>query len=250
MSGTRRSSGRTSAADPQSSHPVVADDYADPHSVRAREDHAGARRERLRGGRRHSLPTPVVIDEHGVMGEVENARASADPIRGLDRFDARQLIVARLEDSDRLVKKEPHTYGVRHCYRCDTVVEPRLSDMVRAHANARASRARGVRQGRIRILPEKWVGVYEHWMTNIRDWNICGTWWGHRVPLYCKECDPPQDVIASREISRVSALRLARRAGRGRARTWFSSWLCRCPRSAGRAATTPICAPFYPPTCS
>jgi valyl-tRNA synthetase len=58
-----------------------------------------------------------------------------------------------------------------------------------------------VRAGRVRLLPDKWVGVYEHWMTNIRDWNISRQiWWGHRVPVwYCKECDPPQNVIASRE---------------------------------------------------
>src|SRR5204863_465282 len=83
-----------------------------------------------------------------------------------DRFDARDRIVEMLQARGRLERKEVHQHNVRHCYRCDTVVEPRLSDQwfVRM-APLAAPALEGVRSGRIRLLPEKWVGVYEHSMS-------------------------------------------------------------------------------------
>ena len=232
--------------------PVIADDYADPAFgtgvVKITPAHDA---NDFEVGRRHSLPTPVVIDEHGVMGEVEDASGRVpDPIRGLDRFDARQLIVARLEDSGRLVKKEPHTHNVRHCYRCETVVEPRLSDQWFVRMQTLAHPAlEGVRQGRIRILPEKWVGVYEHWMTNIRDWNISRQlWWGHRVPVwYCHTCEPPNNVMASREdLTECPHCGSPVVQDEDVLDTWFSSWLW--PMSTlgwPRENTTDLRA-FYP----
>jgi valyl-tRNA synthetase len=184
--------------------PVIADDYADPEFgtgvVKITPAHDA---NDFEVGRRHNLPMPVVIDEHGIMNEGADARGRVpQPLQGVDRFDARDRIVEMLQTSGRLVKKETHQHNVRHCYRCDTVVEPRLSDQwfVRMQPLAEPALA-AVRSGRVRILPDKWVGVYEHWMTNIRDWNISRQiWWGHRVPVwYCKDCDPPNDVFASRD---------------------------------------------------
>ena len=124
--------------------------------------------------------------------------------------------------SGALQKVETHQHAVRHCYRCDTVVEPRLSDQwfVKMEPLARPA-LQGVRDGAIRILPERWEAVYVNWLTNIRDWNISRQlWWGHRIPVwYCEECDPPQDIIVSRDdITAVSALRRTGATGRGRAR--------------------------------
>ena len=184
--------------------PVIADDYADPEFgtgvVKITPAHDA---NDFEVGRRHNLPSPVVIDEHGIMNEGSDAAGRVPhSLRGVDRFVARDRVVEMLNTAGRLVKKEIHQHNVRHCYRCDTVVEPRLSDQwfVRMQPLAEPALA-AVRSGRVRLLPDKWVGVYEHWMTNIRDWNISRQiWWGHRVPIwYCKECDPPQDVIASRE---------------------------------------------------
>ena len=183
--------------------PVIADDYADPAFgtgvVKITPAHDA---NDFDVGRRHALPVPVVIDEHGAMNEVADAdgRVPLD-LRGLDRFEARKRVVAMLDAAGRLMQTETHQHNVRHCYRCATVVEPRLSDQwfVRMAPLAQPALA-AVRTGRVRLLPEKWVGVYEHWMTNIRDWNISRQiWWGHRVPVwYCEACDPPHDVIASR----------------------------------------------------
>jgi valyl-tRNA synthetase len=130
---------------------------------------------------------------------------------------------------NRIVKKEQHTHNVRHCYRCDTVVEPRLSDQWFVRMAPLAEPALiAVRDGRVRILPERWVGVYEHWMTNIRDWNISRQlWWGHRIPVwYCRECDPPQDVIVSREdVTECPYCSGPVEQDPDVLDTWFSSWL-------------------------
>jgi valyl-tRNA synthetase len=211
--------------------PVIADEYADPAFgtgvVKITPAHDA---NDFEVGRRHDLPMPVVIDQYGRMNEgSDGAGRVPAPLQGVDRFDARQRIVEQLDAAGRLVKKEPHVHNVRHCYRCDTVVEPRLSDQwfVRMAPLAEPALA-GVRTGRVRLLPDRWVGVYEHWLENIRDWNISRQlWWGHRVPVwYCKECDPPNNVIVSREDVDVCP-----HCG-GPAEqdedvldTWFSSWL-------------------------
>ena len=143
-------------------------------------------------GKRHGLAMPVVISPEGRMGEIVDAagRVPAE-LRGLDRFDARRRIVQQLEASGALVKVETHAHSVRHCYRCDTVVEPRLSDQwfVRMAPLAEPALA-AVKDGAVRLLPEKWEKVYINWLEGIRDWNISRQlWWGHRVPVWtCGDC--------------------------------------------------------------
>ncbi|HEY9225475.1 MAG TPA: valine--tRNA ligase, partial [Gemmatimonadaceae bacterium] len=211
--------------------PVIADAYADPAFgtgvVKITPAHDA---NDFEVGKRHALPMPVVIDEHGAMREVENAdgRVPAS-IAGLDRFDAREKIVALLKESGALQKIENHQHAVRHCYRCDTVVEPRLSDQwfVKMEPLARPA-LQGVRDGSIRVLPERWEAVYVNWLTNIRDWNISRQlWWGHRIPVwYCDECDPPQNVIASRvDLTECPYCGCPVRQDEDVLDTWFSSWL-------------------------
>ncbi len=184
--------------------PIIADDYADPEFgtgvVKITPAHDA---NDFEVGRRHDLPMPVVIDAYGIMNEDTDAAGRVpQALRGVDRFVARERVVEMLQEAGRLVKKEAHQHSVRHCYRCGTVVEPRLSDQWFVRMAPLAEPAlEAVRAGRVRLLPDKWVGVYEHWMTNIRDWNISRQiWWGHRIPVwYCKECDPPQNVSVSRD---------------------------------------------------
>src|SRR5262249_29242872 len=152
--------------------------------------------------KRNNLPMPIVIDEKGIVREVKDAdgRVPAE-LNGLDRFDARDKIVAMLQANGALQKIETHNHAVRHCYRCDTVVEPRLSEQwfVKMEPLARPA-LDALRNGTLRILPERWEAVYVNWLTNIRDWNISRQlWWGHRIPVwYCDSCPSGRNIIVSK----------------------------------------------------
>lgn len=140
-------------------------------------------------GKRHALPMPIILTPEGAIGEGTDAagRVPAQYL-GVDRFDARKRVAKELEKAGALVKSEQHQHSVRKCYRCDTVVEPRLSDQWFVKMAPLAAPAlAAVKDGRVRILPERWEAVYVNWMENIRDWNISRQiWWGHRVPVfYC-----------------------------------------------------------------
>jgi valyl-tRNA synthetase len=211
--------------------PIIADEYADPEFgtgvVKITPAHDA---NDFEVGRRHSLPAPIVIDATGTMREERDADGRVpEVLRGLDRFEARERIVALLEAEGALAKVETHQHAVRHCYRCDTVVEPRLSDQwfVKMAPLAQPALA-AVRAGAIRILPERWEAVYVNWMENIRDWNISRQlWWGHRIPVwYCDDCDPPQNVIVSRDdVARCPYCDGPVRQDEDVLDTWFSSWL-------------------------
>jgi valyl-tRNA synthetase len=210
--------------------PVIADAYADPAFgtgvVKITPAHDA---NDFEVGRRHDLAMPVIIDAHGVVRETQDASGRVPAsLAGLDRFEARAKIVAVLKQSGALVKQEPHAHAVRHCYRCDTVVEPRLSDQwfVKMEPLARPA-LQAVRDGSIRIVPERWEAVYVNWMENIRDWNISRQlWWGHRIPVwYCDDCDPP-NVFASREdLTACPKCGCPVHQDEDVLDTWFSSWL-------------------------
>jgi len=208
--------------------PVVADDYAKPEFgtgvVKITPAHDA---NDFEVGRRHGLPAPVIIDASGVVREVEDAAGRVPAaLDGLDRFDARARIVDMLRDAGRLVKVEDHQNAVRRCYRCNTVVEPRLSDQwfVRMAPLAAPALA-AVREGRTRIVPERWEGVYVHWMENIRDWNISRQlWWGHRIPVWYD--DTTGEMFVSRDdLTHSPTTGNPLRQDADVLDTWFSSWL-------------------------
>jgi valyl-tRNA synthetase len=107
----------------------------------------------------------------------------------------------------------------------------------------------GVRDGAIRILPERWEAVYVNWLTNIRDWNISRQlWWGHRIPVwYCKECDPPQDIIVSRDdLTECPYCGCPVVQDEDVLDTWFSSWLWPISTLGWPDEQSPDLAAFYP----
>ncbi|HEY4138059.1 MAG TPA: valine--tRNA ligase, partial [Casimicrobiaceae bacterium] len=211
--------------------PVIADAYADPAFgtgvVKITPAHDA---NDFEVGKRHSLAMPIIIDEHGVVREVKDADGRVPKsLAGLDRFEAREKIVEMLKAAGALVKIESHNHSVRHCYRCDTVVEPRLSDQwfVKMEPLARPA-LQAVRDGAIRVLPERWEAVYINWLTNIRDWNISRQlWWGHRIPVwYCDACESPNNIIVSRDdVAQCPQCGGAVRQDEDVLDTWFSSWL-------------------------
>ncbi|HEU4787276.1 MAG TPA: valine--tRNA ligase [Gemmatimonadaceae bacterium] len=232
--------------------PVIADAYADPTFgtgvVKITPAHDA---NDFEVGRRHSLAMPIVIDEHAVGREVKDAagRVPAE-VSGLDRDDARERVVSMLRASGALLKTEPHQHAVRHCYRCDTVVEPRLSDQWFVKMEPLAKPAlQAVRDGAIRIFPERWEAVYVNWLTGIRDWNISRQlWWGHRIPVwYCDDCDPPNNVIVSREdVTECPACKGPVHQDEDVLDTWFSSWLWPISTLGWPDEESPDVAAFYP----
>ncbi len=201
-------------------------------------------------GRRHDLATPVVMTEDGRMADEALAGKAGGrvpaPLFGLDRFEARAKIVALLRERGLVEKVETRTHAVRHCYRCHTVVEPRLSDQWFVTMEPLAAPAlEAYRAGRVRFLPERRGEEYERWLTSIRDWNISRQlWWGHRIPIwYCDRCaftgafrDDPAACPGCGGPLRQDEDVLD---------TWFSSWLW--PFSTlGWPDATPDLARFYP----
>src|SRR5216684_264142 len=134
---------------------------------------------------RHGLPSINVMNLDGTM----NAEAGA--YAGLTTLEARNRLLAELEQSGQIVKQETYTHSVGHCQRSGTVLEPLLSDQWYLAIKSLAEPAMDVvRDGRIRIIPERFAKVYFNWMENIRDWTISRQlWWGHRIPIYY--CDAP-----------------------------------------------------------
>ena len=201
-------------------------------------------------GRRHDLATPIVMTADGRMADAAldgkpGGRVPA-PFFGLDRFEARKAIVAALKDKGLLEKVETRLHAVRHCYRCHTVVEPRLSEQWFVTMEPLAAPAlEAYRRGEVRFIPERRGDEFEQWLTGIRDWNISRQlWWGHRIPVwYCDGCGL---VSALREDpTGCAACGGPMRQDEDVLDTWFSSWLW--PFSTlGWPDATPDLARFYP----
>jgi valyl-tRNA synthetase len=208
--------------------PIIADAYVDPvFGTGALKITPAHDANDFEVGRRHGLPMPVVITPTGTMEDGADAAGRVpDALRGMDRFAAREAVVALLKERGQLVKVESHQHAVRHCYRCDTVVEPRLSDQwfVKMEPLARPA-LEAVRTGEVRILPERWEAVYVNWLEGIRDWNISRQlWWGHRVPVWY--CERDGSAHASRtDLTACPDCGGPVRQDEDVLDTWFSSWL-------------------------
>jgi len=140
-------------------------------------------------GNIHHLERIKVIDENGIMNDL------AGPYKGLDRFECRERIIEDLKNAGLLDKIESYQNAIGHCYRCKTMIEPLLSKQWFVKTGPLAKEAsKAVRDGKTRIFPANWEGVYFEWMDNIRDWCISRQiWWGHRIPAwYCRECGAVQ----------------------------------------------------------
>ena len=144
-------------------------------------------------GLRHDLPVVTVVDESGIMNEL------AGKYQGMTIMECRKAIVKDLEEQGLLVKTEPMKHNVGSCYRCRTVIEPRVSLQWFVKMQPLAEPAiQAVRKGDTRFVPERFDKIYFHWLENIRDWCISRQlWWGHRIPAwYCADCG---EAIVCRE---------------------------------------------------
>lgn len=170
---------------------------------------------------RNNLEKIIVIDENAKM-----TKEAGKEFEGIDRYKARKKVTRLLKDKRYLIKEEPYTHSVGHCYRCQTVIEPLLSLQWFVSMQKLAEPAiKAVKTGEIKFHPQKWEKVYLHWMENIKDWCISRQiWWGHQIPAWYCECG--ETIIAEVEPKSCPKCK-SRKIKRDEdvLDTWFSSTL-------------------------
>jgi valyl-tRNA synthetase len=169
---------------------------------------------------RHDLPLINILNSDCTIND------SGGVYQGMDRNEAREAVVTDLEKQGLLEKVEPYMHAVGHCQRCRTTIEPLASRQWFLAVDPLAKTAiEVVKEGKIKIIPERFVKVYINWMENIRDWCISRQlWWGHRIPVWYCACG---EVIAA-----VDEPRTCVKCGSAELQqdpdvldTWFSSGL-------------------------
>lgn len=192
-------------------------------------------------GLHHNLEVINVMDDSGNMNE------NAGKYAGMPALEARKKIVEELEKQGFLIKVEPIKHNVGSCYRCGTIVEPKVSKQWFVKMKPLAEPAiEEVKKGKVKFVPERFEKIYYHWMENIKDWCISRQlWWGHRIPAwYCQDCG--ETVIAREEphvCPKCGSKNL--KQDEDTLDTWFSSALW--PFSTlGWPDVTPELKYFYP----
>ncbi|TQQ85484.1 valine--tRNA ligase [Peptacetobacter hominis] len=174
--------------------PIVADDYVDMEFgtgvVKMTPAHDP---NDFEVGLRHDLEQINVMNEDGTMNE------KAGKYAGMDRYECRKAIVEDLKEEGYLIKIKEHDHAVGTCYRCHTVIEPRLSEQWFVKMDELAKPAIEILKNKeLQFVPDKFDKTYLQWLENIRDWCISRQlWWGHQIPAYyCEECG---EVVVARE---------------------------------------------------
>lgn len=221
--------------------PIIADDYVDIETGTGALKVTPAHDPNdFEIGQRHNLAQIIILDNSAKMtGEVGS-------YAGMDRYACRKQIVEDLKAADLLVQVKPHDHSVGACYRCDTVVEPMLSDQWFVKMEEMAKPALDVLGKELNFVPERFAKIYTNWLENIKDWCVSRQlWWGHRIPAYhCQEC---KHIVVAEEMPDTcpdcGSLRLQQ--DEDVLDTWFSSALW--PFSTlGWPEKTPELDYFYP----
>ncbi len=190
-------------------------------------------------GQRHDLEFISILDEAGRV-----TRAGGQ-FEGLESGAAREAVLAGLDEKGLMRASRDHQLAVGHCQRCDTVVEPHLSEQWFVRTAPLAAKAlEVVRDGRVTMVPEFWVSTYEHWLENIQDWCISRQlWWGHRIPAFT--CPDGHLTVSEDDFASCPECGKPVKQDPDVLDTWFSSGLW--PFSTlGWPDDTPDLAAFYP----
>ena len=202
--------------------PVIADDYVDldfgTGAVKITPAHDP---NDYQVGKRHNLEEINILNEDGTIN------SNGGKYEGLDRYEARKLIVKELKEQGYLVKIKEHTHNVGCHDRCSTSVEPMISKQWYVKMESLAKPAiEAVKSKKTRLVPERFDKVYFNWMENIQDWCISRQlWWGHRIPVWtCKNCGEVMVAVEAPQIcSKCSSEKLVQ--DKDVLDTWFSSAL-------------------------
>jgi len=203
--------------------PIVADSYVDREfgtgAVKVTPAHDQNDREI---GIRHNLEVINILNPDGTLGE-----GVPEAYRDLSVRDARKRVVEDMKAAGHFLRDEEHVHQVGHCYRCNTVIEPYLSEQWFVKMRPLADKALAAWQkGEIKFFPQRWENTYTNWLNGIRDWCISRQlWWGHRIPVWYDE-DSGEMIVSRTDPTEDPA-----NAGRNLRQdpdvldTWFSSWL-------------------------
>jgi valyl-tRNA synthetase len=222
--------------------PIIADEYVDVEfGTGALKITPGHDPNDFEIGKKHGLAIVNVLNKDATMS------AAAGPYAGLDRFDCREKLWADMDEAGLTIKKENHTLNVPRSQRGGEVIEPLVSRQwfVDAEPMAQMGLA-AVHNGRIKIIPDRFVKVWDNWLENIRPWCISRQlWWGHRIPVwYCDDCG--HETVARTDPTTCEACGSARiQQDPDVLDTWFSSGLW--PFSTlGWPDQTPDLQRYYP----
>jgi len=202
--------------------PIIADHYPDPEKGTGAVKITPAHDQNdFEVGERHNLDRPSCINDDATMNSL------AGKYEGMDRFECRKAWVSDLEAAGYLVKTEDKEIPIGECYRCNTVVEPMLSDQWFVDMEELAKPAiEAAKNGSLTHVPDRFEKIYLHWLENIRDWCISRQlWWGHRIPAYY--CDDCGEITVARtrpdKCSKCGSTNI--RQDEDVLDTWFSSGL-------------------------
>ncbi len=203
--------------------------------------------------KRHNLDKIIVIDLEGKM-----TPEAGEEFTGLDRFEARDVVIEMLKEGKWLSQAKPYVHSVGHCYRCNTVMEPSLTLQWYVSMKELAKPAiLAVEKGKVDFHPKKWKKVYLDWMKNINDWCISRQiWWGHQIPVWYCECgeiivsekwalEDVEDKKSERKCPKCKSSKLKR--DEDVLDTWFSSALWPFA-TFGWPQTSKDLSYFYPTT--
>ena len=177
-------------------------------------------------GQRHGLPMINIFTDDAAVND-----SAPEQYRGLDRFEARKVIVSQLEAAGLLVETKPHKLQVPRGDRTGQVIEPYLTDQWFVAMDGFARRGMELvegtdgKPGPVKFVPPNWINTYRHWMENIQDWCISRQlWWGHRIPAWYDEAG---NVHVGRNEAEVRAKvgDIPLRQDNDVLETWFSSGL-------------------------
>ena len=222
--------------------PIIADDYVDIEfgtgAVKITPAHDP---NDYQIGKRHNLPEIVVLNENAAICE------GYGKYSGLDRYEARKVMVEDLDKAGLLVKIKDHAHNVGTHDRCKTTVEPMLSKQWYVKMESLAKPAiDAVREKKTKFVPERFEKTYFNWMENIQDWCISRQlWWGHRIPVwYCADCG--EIIVSATDATSCSKCNSTNlNQDKDVLDTWFSSALW--PFSTlGWPSNTEDLKQFYP----